>query len=238
MGCLYTREERGIIMKKYLVLPALMAALFTPFMYADVEGSVGVDSDYFWRGVSQNDGNPAISLNLEYQGDGFYAGVWGSQVDYGDDIEIEYDWYAGYALALTDAMAIDVGLIQYNYDTNLDILVDGRGHDKTTYKSSEELYLGVGLNNFQLYHFVNIDNSDLTFTELEYQLPFISQVDVSLMYAMHSDESAALMGADEDYFGMKMSKNYGNVKLSAMVMDGARHGDVMDMASVGIHYNF
>ena len=58
------------------------------------------------------------------------------------------------------------------------------------------------------------------------------------MYAMHSDESAALMGADEDYFGMKMSKNYGNVKLSAMVMDGARHGDVMDMASVGIHYNF
>ena len=211
-------------MKNYLILPALLAALFTPFMYADVEGSVGVDSDYFWRGVSQNDGNPSMNLNLQWNGDGFYAGTWIGQVDFGNEVKHENDFYAGYALAISDNMAVDVGLIQYKYDTLIEDM--------------EEVYVGVSLNNFMLYHYVNLDNSDLTFTEVAYTLPFITQLDVSVLYAMHSDESALLAGGDEDYFGLKMSKDYKNVTLSAMVMDGARHGDVMDMASVGIHYNF
>jgi len=37
---------------------------------------------------------------------------------------------------------------------------------------------------------------------------------------------------------MKLSKDLGNFTLSAMVMDGARHGDIMDNASIGLHYNF
>ena len=211
-------------MFKKLLMPLFVATCFSPLMYADVEGSIGVDSDYFWRGVSQNDGNPSANLNLEYQGNGFYAGTWLGQVDFGDEVKHENDFYAGYALALTDAMAVDVGLIQYKYDTLIE--------------DTEEIYVGVSLNNFVLYHHVNLDNSDLTFTEVAYTLPFITQMNVSVLYAMHSDESALLAGGDEDYFGMKLSKDLGNFTLSAMVMDGARHGDIMDNASIGLHYNF
>jgi hypothetical protein len=121
-------------------------------------------------------------------------------------------------------MGVDVGLIQYKYDTLIE--------------DTEEIYVGVSLNNFVLYHHVNLDNSDLTFTEVSYTLPFITQMNVSVLYAMHSDEAAVMMGGDEDYFGMKLSKDLGNFTLSAMVMDGARHGDIMDNASIGLHYNF
>lgn len=211
-------------MFKKLLMPLFVAACFSPLMYADVEGSIGVDSDYFWRGVSQNDGNPSANLNLEYQGNGFYAGTWLGQVDFGNEVKHENDFYAGYALSLTDDMAVDVGLIQYKYDTLIE--------------DTEEIYVGVSLNNFVLYHHVNLDNSDLTFTEVSYTLPFITQMNVSVLYAMHSDEAAAMMGGDEDHFGMKLSKDLGNFTLSAMVMDGARHGDIMDNASIGLHYNF
>ena len=212
-------------MKNYLILPALLAALFTPFMYADVEGSVGVDSDYFWRGVSQNDGNPSMNLNLQWNGDGFYAGTWIGQVDFGNEVKHENDFYAGYALAISDNMAVDVGLIQYKYDTLIEDM--------------EEVYVGVSLNNFELYHSINLDNSDLTFTKVKYHLPFVTELDVSLVYAMGSDEITTLMGVgDDDYFGMELSKDLGNFTLSAMVMDRARHGDIMDNASVALHYNF
>jgi len=207
------------------LLPLLAVAIFAPLTYADFSGSVGVSSDYFWRGVSQNDGNHAIDLDLNYQGNGFYAGAWVSQVDFGNEVDHEYDYYAGYALAISDKMAVDVGLIQYNYDALID--------------DTEEVYVGVSLDNFSLYHSVNLDNSDLTFTEVEYHLPFITQLDVSLVYAMGSDETTALMGVgDDDYFGINLSKDLGDFTLSAMVMDRARHGDIMDNAAIALHYNF
>lgn len=215
-------------MKKLFVLPILMAALFSPFaVNAGVEGSVSVDSDYFWRGVSQNNGDPALSFNLEYMGDGFYAGTWGSQVNYGGDKDYEWDFYAGYALNITDAMILDVGLIHYTYDTLKPDL--------------EEVYAKLHLGNWSFSHHVDIDHTDRTFTEVEYLLPFISQVDVSLLAAMHSEENAEYFGAGENekYLGMKLSKDItSNLSLNLMVMDGARHGKVMDNASVGFQYNF
>lgn len=225
MGCLYTREEGGLNMFKKLFLSLFAAACFTPFMYADVQGSIGASSDYFWRGASQNDGNPAIDLSLEWQGDGFYVGSWASEVDFGDEVQYEYDFYAGYALLISDRMAIDVGLIQYNYDEIIE--------------STEEIYAGLSLGQVSLYHYVNLDNSDLSYSEVEYTFPFVTQLDVSVLYGLHSSEGSVAMGlGDDDYFGMKLKKDLGDFTISAMVMDDARHGDIMDNASVSLHYNF
>jgi len=215
-------------MFKKLILPVLLAAaIFTPYTYADVSGSVGVSSDYFYRGVSQNDGNTALDLGLSWTGDGFYAGAWGSQVDFGNEVDYEYDFFAGYALAVTDKMNINVGLIQYNYDSLIE--------------ETEEVFAKVDFGNVSFAHSVNLDNSDLTFTQVEYQLPFITQVDVSVIAAMHSDESAAAMGAGDNqkYVGVSLTKDLGkNFSISAMIMDSARHGDMMDNASIGLRYNF
>src|SRR5688572_2132676 len=50
---------------------------------AEVSGSVALVSDYVFRGISQTDGGAAIQGSLDWSNDTFYAGVWGSNVNYG-----------------------------------------------------------------------------------------------------------------------------------------------------------
>ena len=54
-----------------LLLILLMS--MTPFVWSDVSGSVGISSDYIWRGVSQSAGNPSYNLNLEANSKGFWS---------------------------------------------------------------------------------------------------------------------------------------------------------------------
>ena len=58
MGCLHSNYG-GEIMFKTMFTALIAAACFSPLMYADVEGEIGLGSDYFWRGMSQNAGSSA-----------------------------------------------------------------------------------------------------------------------------------------------------------------------------------
>lgn len=80
-------------------------------------GSVAFSSEYIWRGISQTDGDPAISGSLDYgHSSGLYAGVWGSNVDYGDDASAEFDIYLGYANEFGDSgIGYDVGVLRYMF---------------------------------------------------------------------------------------------------------------------------
>jgi len=84
---------------------------------AEITGTVTATSDYNWRGVTQSSQNPAIQGSIDYAHDsGFYAGVWGSTIDFGDefdDADIEVDLYVGFAGG--DTFAWDVGLVWYTY---------------------------------------------------------------------------------------------------------------------------
>lgn len=212
-------------MNKFIYSIMMAAMLFSPMTFADVSGSVGVNSDYMWRGASQNAGNPAFDLNLEWSGNGFYAGTWASEVNLNNDKDHEFDFYAGYALAVTEKVAIDVGLVHYTYDTLKPDL--------------DELYVNVHMDHLSLSHFRDIENGGRAFTQVEYTLPFISQLDVGVFYAMMSDDYASAYALDDDdYFGINLSKDLGDWTISAMIMDRARHGDWMDNATLGIHYNF
>ncbi|EEF80004.1 TorF family putative porin [Methylophaga thiooxydans] len=79
--------------------------------------SVAFSSEYIWRGVSQTDGDPAISGSLDYShSSGFYAGAWGSNVDYGDDASAEFDVYLGYGGEFGDTgIGYDVGFLRYMF---------------------------------------------------------------------------------------------------------------------------
>ena len=83
---------------------------------AEVTGTVTVVSDYNWRGVTQSAQDPALQGSIDYAHDsGFYAGVWGSNVDFGDccDENIETDLYAGFSGG--EDVTWDVGFIYYYY---------------------------------------------------------------------------------------------------------------------------
>lgn len=87
-----------------------------------VTGSVGVVTDYRFRGVSLSGGNPAIQGGITVtHNSGFYVGTWGSSIDDGDTGlygDVELDLFAGWSGSLSDAVGLDVGVLYYAYPTN------------------------------------------------------------------------------------------------------------------------
>ena len=80
--------------------------------------TVAATSDYTFRGVSQTDEKPALQASFTYSAPaGFYAGVWASNVDFGDGgPDAEIDTYIGYNTDLGDDFVnLDVMLNRYNY---------------------------------------------------------------------------------------------------------------------------
>jgi len=79
--------------------------------------NVALSTDYLFRGISQTEGNPAISGGFDYAYNlvGFYAGVWASNVDFGNDDSIEIDSYGGFSGDLATGIGWDVGGLYYAY---------------------------------------------------------------------------------------------------------------------------
>lgn len=84
-----------------------------------VTGSVGLVSDYRFRGVSQSDRGMAVQggFTITHES-GLYVGTWGSNLSgwgtFGG-ANMELDLIAGYALPLNEATTLDVGLTWYMY---------------------------------------------------------------------------------------------------------------------------
>jgi len=84
-----------------------------------VSGSVGLVSDYRFRGVSQTDKEMGIQGGITLShASGFYAGTWGSNLagwgTFGGS-NTELDLFGGYKMDLGGGMAIDAGLTWYMY---------------------------------------------------------------------------------------------------------------------------
>ncbi|BBN80175.1 hypothetical protein PA25_01600 [Pseudoalteromonas sp. A25] len=103
-------------MKKTASLLALACLTATSFnTFAEVSANVAASSNYFWRGVTQTDDGAALSGGIDYSSDnGFYAGTWVSNVDFGDQTSYEMDFYAGFS-GETQGLGYDVGYIYYAY---------------------------------------------------------------------------------------------------------------------------
>ncbi len=84
----------------------------------EIAGNIALVTDYRFRGVSQTDGGPAVQggFDVEHKS-GLYAGVWGSNIDFGPgvDASMEIDYYVGIAGDITDKVSYDAGWIWYDY---------------------------------------------------------------------------------------------------------------------------
>jgi len=86
--------------------------------HAELSGTVGVVSDYDFRGISLSAKDPALQGSIDWASEsGFYVGAWGSNIDYGQGVDgdIEIDLYAGYAGETEGGLGWDVGLVYYTY---------------------------------------------------------------------------------------------------------------------------
>ena len=100
-------------MKKIL----LMMCLASLPSYAAVSANVSFATDYIWRGMTQSDG-PAISGGFDYEtDDGFYAGIWGSNVNFNDGAGSELDYYFGYGFEV-GGIGVDLGYVAFDYPKN------------------------------------------------------------------------------------------------------------------------
>jgi len=204
-------------MRKLLLTIMMMAGLSTSVNAAEYSGTFGLSSDYFWRGVSQNAGSPAVSLDLAVEHDGWYLGTWASHTDLGMDNTYEYDFYGGYDMQLTDKLLVGGGFRQYNYDGEID-------------KVTEYFMGGQYADMFEVWYYVDNDNRDLAYLDTKIKVPYISVVDLHLNYGKWK-------GGD-NVKGFTLSKAFDNVTLSLMVLNEARHGTFSDSAALGFHFDF
>jgi len=115
------------MMKKLLLLIGILAIP----SFAGVGANVSFTTDYIWRGMTQTDG-PAMQGGFDYEADtGFYAGIWGSNVNFGDGNGAELDYYAGYIFDLNKDLEIDIGYLIYDFP------------DSTPDAQMEEIYVGL-----------------------------------------------------------------------------------------------
>jgi uncharacterized protein (TIGR02001 family) len=83
--------------------------------HAESRVSVGVVSDYVWRGISQSDNHAALQGRADYQhSSGVYLGAFASSVDMGR-ADLLAQFYGGLK-AKGGAVAWDIGAIAYRYD--------------------------------------------------------------------------------------------------------------------------
>lgn len=123
---------KGYFMKLSHGLGAVALTLAAAAAQADVTATVTATSDYDFRGITQSAQDPALQASVDYShASGFYAGAWGSNVDFGGccDENLEVDVYAGFRGG--DTVTYDVGAIYYTYP----------GADSINYP---EIYAGIG----------------------------------------------------------------------------------------------
>ncbi len=111
-----------------LLAAALVAAAGAAQAQGEFSGNVAMTTDYVWRGVSQANGDMAISGGFDYANGMFYAGAWASNIDFddGSDANVELDFYGGIASEFANGVSWDLGVIFYNYpdseDSDLDFV--------------------------------------------------------------------------------------------------------------------
>ncbi|MFT3811549.1 MAG: TorF family putative porin [Micropepsaceae bacterium] len=109
-------------MKRLLMTAAAAACLAGSSVAEDespwsVSGTIGVASNYMFRGITQSNGDPALQagVTVAHNG-GFYAGFWGSSIDFGDgESELELDPFIGYGGALGENTTFDLNITYYGY---------------------------------------------------------------------------------------------------------------------------
>lgn len=198
----------------------------------EISGNVALTTDYIWRGMSQTDGSPAIQGGFDADlGNGVYAGVWGSNVDFDSDESMEFDSdesmefdvYAGWAGEF-NGVGVDIGAIHYAYPTS------GTETDFT------EVYVGLSMGPASLTQYFGVDlgSDDLgdyrlgNYTDLgldlgEYNgIAFAAHVGYYDLQADSSDYWDWKLAASTTYMGVDVEVAYTDVDTNSDNVSDAR----------------
>ena len=148
--------------KKTLALAALTLVSGAVFAQAAPETTLtfnaGVVTDYRYRGITQSRNEAAVQGGVDYaHKSGFYVGAWASTIkwiaDYsysggtktGTDISgnLELDVYGGYKFDLSKDVAMDVGVLRYQYVGNTLEKTGGTARSNYGDANTNEIYTAI-----------------------------------------------------------------------------------------------
>ena len=133
-----------ILMSSILCLCLFSISAFAEHSNLPLSANIALSSDYMYRGQSQTGNLPSISGGLDYEYGSLYAGIWASNVDFGNNVTQEVDLYTGYIGSL-GKVSYDAGILYYLYPGQ----PDGsdfnfvEGSVGLGYNLTEKIYLGV-----------------------------------------------------------------------------------------------
>jgi uncharacterized protein (TIGR02001 family) len=198
--------EGELPMRKYLIQSVVIGAGIlglAAIAQADttntgLTANAGITTNYVFRGVTQTDDGPAIQGGVDYtHSSGFYAGAWGSNVDFpGIGSGLEYDLYAGINFDVTQDVKLDIGYITYRYtDSTVEDVV-----------GNNEVFIGAKYQNFAAYYYngnAKLSNFDHQYYDLRYTLGLPQEIKMSLHYG-HLDNKNA---SDADDVSLRFAKD-------------------------------
>jgi uncharacterized protein (TIGR02001 family) len=159
----------------------------------ELSGNVALTTDYIWRGISQTGADPAIQGGFDADlGNGLYAGVWASNVDFDDEASIEVDVYGGWAGEF-NGVGVDVGYIHYHYPSE-------------TYQL-DEIYVGLSYGPASITYYLGVDFGDEElgdYTDLGLDLGEYNGVSLSIHAGYYDLDSVGGVGGD-DYWDYKIA---------------------------------
>ncbi|MCB1661197.1 MAG: hypothetical protein H6995_14330 [Pseudomonadales bacterium] len=172
-----------------------------------LSGNIALTTDYLYRGLSQTTGDPALQGGFDLTHDsGFYLGIWGSNVDFADSLELDY--YAGYSAEINEDFSYDVGVLYYDYPSDP---ADPKGDFLEYYASANWKSLTLGFN-----------YSDDFFAETGNALYYYGSYDIDLpkgfgltLYLAKQDLDEATFGNDDSYthYSLSLSKEVLGIEL-------------------------
>ena len=183
---------------KTLIAGSVMAA--STVAMAEFSANVAMTTDYIFRGVSQNDNDPAIQGGFDYSHkSGLYAGVWASNVSGYAGSSMEMDLYLGWGGEIA-GLSIDVGALRYDYPntTNKDNVTDeyhfgvskkfGSVSTGLTFNFSNDFY-GAG---------------DATYLDFGAEMPLTKSITAAVHYGI-TDYDDNTRGTDYDDWSVGLS---------------------------------
>ena len=90
------------------------SGIFATTASAEVSYNIGWASEYYYRGILQNDSSG--SAGIDWEDSGFYAGAW--TADVGDGLEV--DGFFGYSIEIGSGFTAGVGFTGYYYTGEFD----------------------------------------------------------------------------------------------------------------------
>lgn len=209
-----------------LTLPLAVASVDAR---ADVSSTVTIASDYDFRGITQNALDPAFQASLDWEGEsGLYAGLWGSNIDFGEDggegfdpvdLNIEVDFILGYGGSFTEDLGYDVGATYYKYFGD---------DDDTADFDYLELYTGLSYKivSGTVWYSSDFSNSGESawYGELNAEVPVVWDVSLVLHAGYNFGDywKPETFGLDEFYdYSVGLARSFGRFDFEVKYIDGS-----------------